>query len=70
MTYQSKYRENNHFIKRYMDFLPEVDNYDDRLKLIVEIARLQEQNKAIDKMTYEESKRPIHQYTLKTTALL
>ncbi len=48
MTYQSKYQQNKCLIKRYLDFLPEVQKDKDKLKLICEIARLHHQNKIIE----------------------
>jgi len=48
-----------------MAFLEECGNYDDRLKLIAEIARLHRQNEAIHKMTLEDAKQDSNDYTIR-----
>lgn len=70
MTFLKKHRNNAKQIQLYMSFLEEVKDFDSRLKLITEIGRLHTQNKQIDKMSYEETKRNINDYTIEITAIL
>jgi len=57
INWQDKQEENTSLIKGYIDFLPEVTNYDERLKLMTEIGRLNNQNKKINQMTVEDYKK-------------
>lgn len=70
MTHLHKHKENTKLILRYMAFLDECKTLDSRLKLITEIGRLNEQNKAIDKMPLEETKQNIVEYTIEVTAII
>lgn len=70
MTYLKKHRNNIKQIRLYMSFLEECTDFDSRLKLITEIGRLNQQNQAIDQMSYEETKRNINDYTIEITAIL
>ena len=57
-------------LKLYIDFLPECTTYDDKLKLSTEIGRLNEQNKAIEKMGFAYTKKDISDYNLQLNAVL
>lgn len=70
MTYQTKYNENKRLLGLYVNFLPECTTYDDRLKLSTEIGRLNEQNKAIEKMGFAYTKKDISDYELELNAIL
>jgi hypothetical protein len=70
MTHQSKYNENKRFIEAYAAYLDECTSLDDKIKLSGEIGRLSAQNKRIGQMSFEESKREVHQYQIQVNALL
>lgn len=70
MTFLQKHHENKKLINSYMAFLEECTGFESRLRLITEIGRLHEQNKAIEKMTYQDTKQDIHDYTITVNALL
>jgi hypothetical protein len=70
MTYQAKYNENKRLLQGYVAFLPECTTYEDILKLSTEIGRLNEQNKAIEKMGFAYTKKDISDYQLELNAVL
>lgn len=70
MTYARKHKENTRLIAGYMAFLSECSTYDQRLKLISEIARLHHQNQQIKQMEYQEVQKPITDYFIKINSTL
>lgn len=70
MTFLQKHKENQKLIQNYMDYLPECTDYNSRLKLCTEIARLNAQNNAIDKMSFEQAKQDTHEYTIEVKAII
>ena len=70
MTFRNKYNENKRLLRGYVDFLPECTTYEDILKLSTEIGRLNEQNKAIEKMGFAYTKKDISDYELQLNAVL
>ena len=70
MNYQSKYNENKRLLAGYVPFLEECTSFDDKLKLSAEIGRLHEQNKQIEKMEYQHTKKDISDSVLAVNALL
>lgn len=70
MTYKQKYNENKKLIKNYIKCLDYCKDFDSRLKLITEIGRLNQQNKAIEKMTFEEVKRDSNDYIVEVNAII
>lgn len=70
MIWSAKHRENSRLLRNYLAFLDECPDDDSRLKLCEEITRLHQQNKAIDKMTFEEVKRDCNDYKIEVTANL
>lgn len=70
MTYVRKHKENTRLIAGYMAFLSECSTYDQRLKLISEIARLHHQNKQIEQMEYQEVKKEMLVYFIKINSEL
>lgn len=69
MIWSAKYRENSRLLRNYLAFLEECPNCESRLKLCEEITRLNQQNKAIEKMTFEEVKRDCNDYTVEVSAI-
>lgn len=66
MTWKQKYNENKKLIKLYDDFLVAVSvSFDDRLKLVTEIGRLNEQNKMIEQMPVARFHQDTNDYTFK-----
>lgn len=57
MTYADKHKENTRLIAGFLAFLSECSTYDQRLKLICEIARLHQQNKEIEQMKFQETQK-------------
>lgn len=70
MTFRQKYKENQKLMQAYDSFLPEVDNYDDRLRLMTEIGRLHKQNKEIEQMPFSEVKNDILEYNIEVKSTL
>ena len=65
MNWHQKYKQNYKLIKGYDAFIPEVTNFEQRLKLATEIGRLYTQNKMIEQMTVEDYKQDSNDYDLK-----
>ena len=65
MNWHQKYKQNTTLIKGYDAFIPEVENYEQRLKLATEIGRLCTQNIFIEQMTVEDYKQDSNDYDLK-----
>lgn len=70
MTHAKKHKENTKLLANYVAFLDECTDYDQRLKLCTEIARLNTQNNAIDKMSFEQAKQDSYEYTIEVNAIL
>jgi len=70
MTYQQKLRENNRLLENYVAFLPECTTYEQRLKLSSEIGRLNDQNKQIEQMEYQYTKKDISDSKINVNAML
>lgn len=64
MNWRKKHKENTQLLRRYLDFLNECTDYDQRLKLCTEIARLQSQNKEIELMTYSRTAQDINDFEI------
>lgn len=69
MTYEQKLRENKRLLERFVAFLSECTTYDERLKLSSEIGRLNDQNKQIEKMEYQETKKDMNDSILEVNAI-
>ncbi|MCH4824275.1 hypothetical protein ML462_13955 [Gramella lutea] len=69
MTYEQKLRENKRLLENYVAFLSECTTYEDRLKLSSEIGRLNDQNKQIEKMEYQYTKKDISDTKIETNAI-
>lgn len=66
MTWKQKYSENKKLIMLYDAFLMNAPiDYDNRLKLITEIGRLNQQNKTIEQMPVVQFHKGINDYTFK-----
>lgn len=70
MTFQQKYSQNKRLLQSYANYLEECTSLDDKIKLSTEIGRLSQQNKRIDKMPLEDTRRDINDYTIQVNALL
>lgn len=70
MKWTAKHKENTKLLANYVAFLDECTDYDQRLKLCTEIARLNAQNNAIDKMSFEQAKQDTHEYTIEVKAII
>ncbi len=64
MNWRKKHKENTKLLRRYLDFLNEVADYDERLKLCVEISRLQLQNKEIELFPFHKIERSEDFFTI------
>ena len=70
MTYRQKLRENKRLLEGFVNFLPECTTYEQRLKLSSEIGRLNDQNKQIEQMEYQHTKKDISDSKLEINAML
>lgn len=70
MNHLHKYNENKRLLHNYVAFLDECKDYHSRLKLCAEIARLNQQNKAIEKMSFKDAKSKITEYIYYVNAIL
>lgn len=69
MTYEQKLRENKRLLESFVAFLSECTSYEQRLKLSSEIGRLNDQNKQIEKMEYQDTKKDISDYKVEVTCI-
>lgn len=70
MNYLRKHHENKRLLRNYVAFLNECTDHDSKLKLCTEITRLNEENKDIEKMAFEEARRQINTTLKHVNALL
>jgi len=70
LTWNAKHIENHKLINLYLDFLKTVGMLSDRLKLIDEIARLNQQNKEIQKLTVDKYQEDCMDYKLSQNSLI
>lgn len=70
MTYEQKLRENKRLLEQFVAFLGECSSYDERLKLSSEIGRLNDQNRQIEKMEYQEAKKDMMDSRLEVPAVM
>lgn len=71
MTWKQLHTTNTKLIKGYMDYLIDETTqltYDQRLKLVTEIGKLQLQINQIEGMLVEDYHKEIYTYTIKHTA--
>lgn len=64
MNWRKKYKENSELLSNYLEFLNECTDYDQRLKLCTEIARLQSQNKEIELFPFHKIERSEDFFTI------
>lgn len=70
MTYAAKYRENKRLLEAFVQYLEYCTTYEQKLKLSIEIGRLNEQNQQIEKMEFAATKKDISDYSIEVNAVL
>lgn len=60
MNYLRKHHENKRLLRNYVAFLNECTDHHSKIKLCAEITRLNQENKSIEKMPFEEARKEIN----------